>query len=92
MRAFVLPGCISHHQVLTLVRYDMGDANHLQYTSAPLSADLEVTGYPIARLWISCPGFDNVDVFVYLCLVEGVDDDAAGKYITEGCFRAEHRY
>ena len=78
---------------MQFVHYDMSaeDTNHLLYSTPPLTHDVEVTGFVIANLWVSSPGFDNVDVFVYLQLVDTEDSSAAGKYITEGCFRAEHR-
>ncbi|KAG5176853.1 X-Pro dipeptidyl-peptidase-domain-containing protein [Tribonema minus] len=65
--------------------------NHLRYTGPPLAHDMEVTGYPIAQLWLSAPGQDNADVFVYLQMVEGGDAGGRGVYVTEGCLRVEHR-
>jgi predicted acyl esterase len=94
-------------QVMQMVSYDMDSvhSNHIRYTSEPLLADTECTGYPIANLWISAPGCSNIDVFVYLQMVSdsttttGADRTAnktdsseqRGTYVTEGCFRSEHR-
>jgi predicted acyl esterase len=81
-----------------MVSYDMDSeySNHIRYTSEPLLADIECTGYPIANLWISAPDCSNIDVFVYLQMVSDSSATAntgeqRGTYVTEGCFRAEHR-
>jgi X-Pro dipeptidyl-peptidase C-terminal non-catalytic domain len=51
-----------------------------------------VTGFPVAHLWLSAPGQTNADVFVYLQMVEADSGDGGrGVYVTEGCFRLEHR-
>jgi uncharacterized protein len=63
------------------------DAKALTYTSAPLVRAIEITGHPIARIWVSATAND-VDVFVYL---EEVRRDGFSSYITEGVLRASHR-
>ncbi|NLX11554.1 MAG: CocE/NonD family hydrolase [Chloroflexi bacterium] len=63
------------------------DEKGLTYTTAPLEADLEVTGHPVVHLWISSTA-DDGDFIVYL---EEVDDDGDSTYITEGVLRASHR-
>lgn len=63
------------------------DAKGLTYTSPPLEADLEVTGHPVARLWVSADAPD-FDVMVYL---EEVNEAGVARYITEGVLRASHR-
>jgi hypothetical protein len=63
------------------------DAKGLTYTTAPLEADVEVTGHPIAHLWLATDAPD-LDVFVYL---EDVNRSGKSAYITEGVLRATHR-
>ncbi len=63
------------------------DQRSLTYTSPVLEADLEVTGHPVARLWVSSD-HDDGDFFVYL---QEVTPDGASTYVTEGCLRASHR-
>jgi len=57
------------------------DARALCYTSAPLTADMEVVGEPVVRLPVRADDL-GVDVFVYL---EAVDPDGGSCYVTEGC-------
>jgi len=63
------------------------DAKGLTWTTPPLSGALEVTGHPIAHLWISSstPG---ADVFVYL---EEVNEKGDSRYVSEGMLRAANR-
>jgi uncharacterized protein len=63
------------------------DAKALTYTSPVLTSGLEVTGHPVAHLWLSSSAPD-LDVFVYL---EVVDKNGRSIYITEGDLRASHR-
>lgn len=63
------------------------DARLLVYTSAPLTAPLEVTGYPVADLFVRSTASDGA-VFVYL---EDVAPDGTVSYVTEGALRARHR-
>ncbi len=63
------------------------DARGLTYTSEPLAADLEVTGHPVARLWVTSSD-DDGDFFVYL---EEVEPDGRSQYVTEGMLRASNR-
>lgn len=63
-------------------------ANHMiVWTSEPLPSGLEVTGHPIARLWITADQPD-AQLFVYL---EDVRPDGQVTYVTEGVLRALHR-
>ncbi len=48
---------------------------------------MEITGHPIAELWVSADRNDCA-VFVYL---EDVAPDGRVRYLTEGQFRALHR-
>lgn len=63
------------------------DAKSVVYTSAPLSRNMEVTGYPLATLWVSSTAPD-ADFFVYL---EEVDQSGRSKLLTEGMIRASNR-
>jgi uncharacterized protein len=63
------------------------DAKALTYTSNALDADLEVTGFPVAHLWLTTDSQD-LDAFVYL---EEVDGSGKSSYLTEGTLRATHR-
>ena len=63
------------------------DRRLLTYTSAPLEADLQVTGYPVVTLYVESSETDGA-FFVYL---EDVDPQGVVRYITEGQLRAIHR-
>ncbi|CAB1096662.1 unnamed protein product [Ectocarpus sp. CCAP 1310/34] len=79
-------------EFLSLISYQMDGmrSNHLRFTSAPLRQDIEVTGYPVVSLWVSAADdIANLDVFAYLQAVR--PRTGLSIYVTEGCFRAEHR-
>ncbi len=59
----------------------------LTYTSATLSHDLPVVGYPVVRLWVSSTDGDG-ELYVWL---DEVDDSGRSHYVTEGALRASHR-
>lgn len=63
------------------------DRRLLTYTSAPLTQDMEVTGYPVVTLYAASTEEDNA-FFVYL---EDVDEQGVVRYITEGELRGIHR-
>jgi putative CocE/NonD family hydrolase len=63
------------------------DEKLLTYTSAPLREDMEVTGHPIVKLYVSSTA-DDGNFFVYL---EEVDASGNVIYVTEGQLRAIHR-
>ncbi len=63
------------------------DARLLTYTSAPLTADMEITGYPVLHLYLASTHADGA-FFVYL---EDVDPDGVVRYLTEGELRGLHR-
>jgi len=63
------------------------DEKGLTYTTTPLKEDVEITGHPVAHLWISSTAADG-DFFVYL---EEVDTEGVSHYVTEGAMRASHR-
>ena len=63
------------------------DSRLLTYTSEPLEADLEVTGYPVVTLHVTSSHADGA-FFAYL---EDVFSDGSVKYVTEGHLRALHR-
>eukprot|EP00752_Nemacystus_decipiens_P002035 g1950.t1 len=76
----------------SLISYQMDGlrSNHLRFTSAPLKQDVEVTGYPVVSLWVSAADdLPNLDVFAYLQAVR--PRTGLSIYVTEGCFRVEHR-
>jgi len=60
------------------------DADSICYTSNSLESDMEVTGHPIVRLWVSASSAD-ADFFVYL---EDVDDTGRSMMVTEGQLRS----
>jgi putative CocE/NonD family hydrolase len=64
------------------------DKKLLLYTSKPLDRDQEVTGHPLARLYVSSSEQDGGDFFVYL---EDVAPNGNVKYVTEGELSAVHR-
>jgi hypothetical protein len=63
------------------------DQKALTYTTPPLEADVELTGHPVAHLWLTTDAPD-LDAFVYL---EEMDGSGKSSYITEGNLRASHR-
>ena len=63
------------------------DKKLLTYTSAPLEADVEITGYPVVSLFLTSTHSDGA-LFVYL---EDVDESGKVTYLTEGELRAIHR-
>ncbi len=60
------------------------DASSLCYSSAPLETDMEVTGHPVVRLWVSSDA-DHGDFYVFL---EDVDKDGRALMVSEGQLRA----
>ncbi len=65
----------------------VNDEKGLTYTTPVLSTEVEVTGHPVVRLWLSSTQ-ENGNVFVYL---EEVDEGGFSHYITEGALRLSHR-
>jgi len=63
------------------------DRSLLVYQSQPLTEDMEVTGYPEVRLYLSSTHSDGA-FFVYL---EDVSPQGAVTYVTEGLLRGLHR-
>ena len=59
----------------------------LTYTSRALPADTEITGFPIAHMWIASSDTD-ADLIVYL---EEVLPDGRSHFVTDGAARASHR-
>jgi putative CocE/NonD family hydrolase len=60
------------------------DKQCLTYTSAPMDGNMEVTGHPIVRLWVSSTDSYG-DFFVYL---EDVDEQGRVMLVSEGQLRA----
>ncbi|EWM28899.1 peptidase s15 [Nannochloropsis gaditana] len=71
--------------------YDFTDSHCLRqqllFTSSPLSADLEVTGFPLATLLVSSSQPDAALFLFLLC----VDTQGKAHYITEACLRVSSR-
>jgi predicted acyl esterase len=63
------------------------DRSLLTFTSTPLDIDFEVTGEPIAHVFLATANSDD-DVIV---LLEEVTADGQVNYVTEGELRAGHR-
>ena len=67
-------------------RNDM-DKKMLTFTSQPLKADLQITGYPIITLYVKSTHSDGA----FLVYLEDVLENGKSVYITEGGLRAIHR-
>lgn len=63
------------------------DKRLVTYTSAPLTEDTEITGYPVITLQVASTVSDSA-FFIYL---EDVDETGKVTYLTEGQLRAIHR-
>jgi len=63
------------------------DARMLTYTSAPLEADLQVSGAPVVTLSVASTHTDGT----FLAYLEDIDPGGRSRYITEGGLRAVHR-
>lgn len=63
------------------------DSKSLTFTTAPLSHDSEITGYPRLTLFVSSTATDQ-DFFVYL---EEVDDQGVSTLMSDGIIRASDR-
>jgi len=63
------------------------DAKGLTYTTPPLVEDVEVTGHPVLRIWLTSTASDG-DLFAYL---EEVDETGRSTYVTEGKLRISQR-
>lgn len=68
--------------------FDMAgnDQHALTYTTPPLTAELEVTGHPVVRLWVTSNA-PETDVFVYLV---DVSEKGESRYVTEGALKSSH--
>jgi putative CocE/NonD family hydrolase len=76
----------TRHSVAYPHRADAG-SQLLTYYTPPLDRDMELTGYPVVKLFISSTETDGA-VFVYL---EDVHPDGKVTYLTEGELRLIHR-
>jgi len=63
------------------------DEKGLTYTQAPLEADMEVTGHPVANLWVTA----NIKDADFFAVIEDVAPDGKSTYVTDGKIRASHR-
>lgn len=79
-------GVLDNKSVIYTDRSEI-DRRLLTYTSPPLANDLEISGYPVIKLFITSTHDDGA-FFIYL---EDVAPDGQVTYITEGLLRAIHR-
>ncbi|MCP3893442.1 MAG: CocE/NonD family hydrolase, partial [Bacteroides sp.] len=63
------------------------DTKMLTFTSQPLAADLQITGYPVITLYVKSTHSDGA----FLVYLEDVFENGKSVYITEGGLRAIHR-
>lgn len=63
------------------------DAESILHDSEPFANPVEMTGTPVARLWVSA---DQPDVNVYI-VIEDVAPDGRSTYVTDGRLRASWR-
>jgi putative CocE/NonD family hydrolase len=63
------------------------DEKGLTFTTAPLAADVNVTGHPIVTAYVTTSSGD-ADVYA---LLEEVTPDGVSSYVTEGILRVSHR-
>jgi len=63
------------------------DAKGLTYTTAPLTADLTITGHPVVTLFVTSDQRDGD----FYAILEEVDQQGVSHYVTEGMLRASHR-
>jgi putative CocE/NonD family hydrolase len=63
------------------------DRMGLTYTTEPLTADTEITGYPVVHLWVTSTAPDG-DFFAFL---QEVDPSGISRPISDGALRASHR-
>lgn len=63
------------------------DEKLLVYDSPPLERDLEVTGHPVATLYVTSTADDGV----FIAYLEDVDENGGVTYVTEGVLRGIHR-
>jgi hypothetical protein len=63
------------------------DRKLLVYDSPPLERDLEVTGHPVATLYVASTADDGV----FIAYLEDVGQDGSVTYVTEGVLRGIHR-
>jgi len=63
------------------------DLKGLTYTTAPLADDQEMTGHPVAHLWVTSSAPDG-NFIVY---IEDVDPSGTSRFVTDGAMRAAHR-
>jgi len=63
------------------------DQKLLVYDSPPLERDLEVTGHPVATLYLTTTADDGL----FIAYLEDVGEDGSVTYVTEGVLRGIHR-
>lgn len=63
------------------------DKKGLTYTSRSLDYDIEITGQPVAHLWIQSPAIDGT----FFAFLEEVDIEGNSHFVTDGMLKASHR-
>ena len=63
------------------------DEKGLTYTSAPLTADMEITGHPVVDLWVTSNAPDGY----FLVYLEEVDASGFSHYVSDGVMRGSSR-
>jgi len=63
------------------------DAAGITHDTPPLARDTEMTGMPVAKLWISA---DQPDINIF-AVIEDVSPDGRARYVTDGRLRASWR-
>ena len=63
------------------------DEKLLVFTSAPIAQDMEITGTPVATLYVAVDRDDGL----FIAYLEDVAPDGRVTYVTEGVLRGSHR-
>ena len=63
------------------------DRKAVTFTTPPLSADMNVVGFPVIKLWLSA-NTESIDVFAY---IQDVDEEGFSQNVTEGMLRSNFR-
>ncbi|GAB1257485.1 CocE/NonD family hydrolase [Aurantivibrio plasticivorans] len=88
----IAPGSVAQGEVSQTVDYDIDNKNFwdkgLQFVTAPLANDIQITGHPVLRLWLSS-SVSDADV---VARIDDVAPDGSATYRTvEGRLRASLR-
>ena len=67
--------------------YPSPDLKGLTFTTDPLTDDIQVTGFPVAHLWVTSTAPDGL----FLVYLEEVDSNGKSMYVSSGSIKASHR-